>query len=423
MDKIRITPGKLSGEIVPPPSKSLSHRAILCAALARGKSIIDNVVLSKDISVTIEAVKALGALVEVDGERLIVDGTHMFSKSNVEIDCHESGSTLRFLIPIALVSNRKARFVGTSHLGTRPLDPFYPLLDKDSIIHRKNNDGRLDFQVDGQLLGGEYFIDGDVSSQFITGLLYALPLLQTDSKIVVRNGLQSKGYVDLTLDILNTFGIDVVNNNYEEFLIKGNQKFTSMNYTVESDFSQAAFFLCSGALGNDVVVKNMNPDSLQGDKQIVDCLRKLGCEIEIDQNSMKVVSADLVGTTIDGSEIPDIIPILSVVCAMAKGTSHLVNIGRLRIKECDRLSAMSELLMKLGVKVEELENELIIHGSDSFTGGELDSFNDHRIAMSMAIASSRGTDPFVILNPDCVSKSYIHFWDDFKKLGAVTANE
>lgn len=420
MDKICITPSSLSGKISPPPSKSLSHRAILCAAMAKGISVIDNIVLSKDISVTIGAVRALGASVDIDGTRLTVDGTNMFNISDTEIDCHESGSTLRFLVPVSLVGDRKTRFTGVPYLWNRPLDPFYPMFEQDNISYKKNPSERLDFVVSGSLKGGEYHIDGNVSSQFITGLLYALPLINTDSKIIIENGLQSKGYVDLTLDTLNTFGISIENNNYKEFFIKGNQEYTPTNYFVESDYSQAAFFLCAAAIGNDVVVENVNIDSLQGDKQILNCLEKLGCSVEVNKTSIRVVSSNLVGADIDGSEIPDIVPILSIVCALAKGTSTIRNIERLRIKECDRLNVMATLLGKLGVDVEEKSDQLIIRGTDSFTGGELNSYNDHRIAMSMAIASTRGTQPFVIDDPDCVNKSYIHFWDDFRSLGAIT---
>lgn len=416
-EKIFISNGKLKGNVSPPPSKSISHRAILCAAMANGVSVLDNIVLSKDVSLTMDAVRALGASVAVEGDRIIVDGRGMFDEGDVLIDCHESGSTLRFLVPIALATYRRVRFVGSAHLGTRRLDPFFSIFQQDGISYTKNPSLQMDFEIEGSLKGGVYRIDGNVSSQFITGLLYVLPIMNVDSKIIVENGLQSRGYIDLTIDVLQTFGIEIQNNGYEEFIIKGNQKYIPQDYTVENDFSQAAFFLCADALGNDIRVDGMNMDSLQGDKQVIDCLVKLGCRVILDEGSIKVVPENLTGAVIDGSDIPDIIPILSVVCALAKGSSRLINIERLRIKECDRLSAMSDLLTRLGVEVEELENELVIHGTDHFTGGELSSYNDHRIAMSMAIASTRGTEPFVIDNPGCVNKSYIHFWDDFRKLG------
>ena len=402
MDNILIKPRKLSGEVVVPPSKSMAHRAIICAALSKGKSIIDNIDLSDDIIATINAARSMGAKIEIDNRKVAVEG--ILSSPNNEdfiVDCNESGSTLRFFVPITMLLNQKKTFIGKGNLGKRPLDVFYEIFDKQGIKYFYKKD-ILDLQIEGKLKPDTFYVRGDISSQFITGLLFALPLLNDDSKIVIISKLESKSYLDLTLSMLEKFGIEIENKDYKEFIIKGNQEYKAMDYTVEGDYSQAAFFLSANYIGNDIDIKGLDENSLQGDKEILKWIEVL----KNDENKV-----------IDATNCPDIIPILTVCAALTKGKTEIINAGRLRIKECDRLTAISTQLNKLGADIIEHEESLTIKGVDSLNGGYVDSFKDHRISMSLAIASSRCKDDIIIKDYMCVKKSYPHFYEDFKKLG------
>ncbi len=402
MDNILIKPRKLSGEVVVPPSKSMAHRAIICAALSKGKSIIKNIDLSDDIIATINAARSMGAKIEIKNREVIVEG-FLLNPNDKEfrVDCNESGSTLRFFVPITMLLPNKKTFIGKGNLGKRPLNVFYEIFDKQKIKYSYKKD-ILDLQVEGKLKPDTFYVRGDISSQFITGLLFALPLLDDDSKIVITSKLESKSYLDLTLSMLDKFGIEIVNNDYKEFVIKGNQEYKAMDYTVEGDYSQAAFFLSANYIGNDIDIKGLDENSLQGDKEILKWLEVL----KNDENKV-----------IDATNCPDIIPILTVCAALTKGKTEIINAGRLRIKECDRLTAISTQLNKLGADITEHEESLTIKGVDFFNGGCVDSFKDHRISMSLAIASSRCKEDIIIKDYMCVKKSYPHFYEDFKKLG------
>lgn len=419
MRSVEIQPGKLQGKVNIPPSKSLAHRAIICAGLASGESEIDNINFSKDIIATTEGMKSLGMKVLREGDRLIIDGSSIFNvEGPLDIQCNESGSTIRFLIPIALLNDNLAIFRGKGKLVSRPLNVFYEIFDEKNINY-ENNNGELPLKLEGKLIGGDYKIRGDVSSQFLSGLLFALPLLQEDSKIIITTKLESKGYVDLTIDALKTFGVTIENNNYESFLVKGNQKYKPMNYKVEGDFSQAAFYLVAGALGNDVECLDLNLESLQGDKAIIDIIRRMGGKVEETESGLRAFPSKTYGAVIDVSECPDVVPVLTVLAALSKGETRIINAARLRIKECDRLAVITSELKKLGAKIEEHSDSLIIEGVESLSGGEVDSHNDHRIAMAMAMASTRCRENITIKDSKCVEKSYPHFFEDFKALGGI----
>ncbi|MBL4933962.1 3-phosphoshikimate 1-carboxyvinyltransferase [Clostridium paridis] len=416
MDKLTITPGKLKGEVKIPPSKSMAHRAVICASLSKGKSKITNIEFSEDIIATIEAMKSLGTEIKVFEDYLEVDGKNTFAQSVRLIDCNESGSTLRFMVPIALAKDAKTNFIGKGNLGKRPLNTYYAIFDRQGIKY-DYEDGVLDLNVEGKLKGEEFKVRGDISSQFISGLLFALPLLEEDSKITITTKLESKGYIDLTLSMLELYGIEIINNDYKEFIIKGNQSYKAKDYRVEGDFSQAAFFLVADAIGSDVLIKDLNVNSLQGDKEILDIIARMGGEIEDNSAGIKVVTKDKKNTVIDASQCPDIIPVLTVLAAVTEGTTNIINAERLRIKECDRLKAISTELNKLGANVKELEDSLVVEGVASLNGGVVHSWDDHRIAMSLAIAATCCTDKVIIENPNCVKKSYPSFWRDYKNLG------
>lgn len=421
MADLKVYPSKLEGSIKVPPSKSMAHRAIICAGLSDGKSKIDNIDYSDDIIATIEGMKALGANIIKKGDSLEVEGIYSSSLNRNEeriIDCNESGSTLRFLVPISLLITGKSKFVGRGNLGKRPLKTYYEIFDKQEIKYSYENE-KLNLDIEGNLKGGKFYVEGNVSSQFITGLLFTLPLLKEDSKIVITTEMESKGYIDLTLSAMKEFGIDIINNDYREFIIKGNQKYTSRDYRVEGDYSQGAFFLCANALGNDIEVKDLSLKSLQGDKEVVDILERMGVEFINSENGIRSkVKNEINSTIIDGSQCPDIIPVLAATAALAKGRTEIINASRLRIKECDRLAAVNSELSKLGVNVVENEDGLIIDGIDSLDGGiEVWSHKDHRIAMTLAIIATRCKNPIIIKDYECIAKSYPNFFEDYKMLG------
>ncbi|MFL0168450.1 3-phosphoshikimate 1-carboxyvinyltransferase [Candidatus Clostridium helianthi] len=427
MGNLKIYPGKLSGEVKIPPSKSMAHRAVICAALGDGVSKVTNIDYSDDIIATIEAMSSLGAKITKKEDYLEVYGIN--SPENIKansvkeqrtIDCNESGSTLRFLVPIAALFDGVNRFVGRGNLGKRPLDTYYKIFDKQGIKY-SYKDGILDLTTEGKLKAGEFKMEGNISSQFITGLLFTLPLLDGDSKIVITTEMESKGYIDLTLRAIKDFGVEIINNNYEEFIIKGNQIYKSIDYRVEGDYSQAAFFFCADALSSNIVLNDLKLDSLQGDKEVIDILQRMGLKLNNKDNGLiGSASLGLKSTIIDGSQCPDIIPVVSLVAALSEGTTEIINAGRLRIKECDRLAAVTSELNKLGAKIIEKEEGLIIEGVKELKGNvEVWSHKDHRIAMTMAIASTMCKEPIILKDYECVSKSYPQFWDDFKNLGGV----
>ncbi|WP_270474694.1 3-phosphoshikimate 1-carboxyvinyltransferase [Clostridium cochlearium] len=427
MNCVKIFPKKLKGSINIPPSKSLAHRAIIAAGLAGGESIIDNIVYSKDILATIYGMKNFGVSIneiEKNNNKLLnIKGVNKIQIQNNVIDCIESGSTLRFLIPIALLQNeREVTFIGSGKLPQRPLDEYYNIFNKKNIFYQ-NEKGNLPLRVKGKLKPGEFYLKGDISSQFITGLMFVLPLLCGDSKIIITSKLESKAYVDLTMDILNKFGVKIENNNYKEFYIKGNQSYVPRNYNVEGDFSQGAFWLVAGAIGEEMSCKNLNINSLQGDKEIINIIKYMGGIININNDCIKVISSKLKGIVIDASEIPDLVPILAVAGTVSSGVTKIINAKRVRIKECDRLHAIACELNKIGGEVEELEDSLIIKGNKKLKGGIVDSWNDHRIAMAMAVASTVCEESLIINNSKAVEKSYPNFWEEFRNVGGNFVNE
>lgn len=427
MQCVKIFPKKLKGSVNIPPSKSLAHRAIISSGLAKGESIIENISYSKDILATIYGMNSFGVSInEVhkdNNKTLNIKGVNRIEIQNNIIDCIESGSTLRFLIPIALLQDdREVTFTGTGKLPQRPLDEYYNIFNKGNIFYQ-NERGNLPLKVKGKLKPGEFHLKGDISSQFITGLMFALPLLNENSKIIITSKLESKAYVDLTMDILSKFGINIENNLYKEFYIKGNQSYINRNYKVEGDFSQAAFWLVAGAIGEEIRCKNLNINSLQGDKEIINIIKSMGGSIDINEDYIKSNPSELKGIIADASEIPDLVPILAVAGSVSRGVTKIINAKRARIKECDRLHAIACELNKIGGEVEELEDSLIIKGNKKLKGGVVDSWNDHRIAMALAVASIACERPLIINNSEAVEKSYPNFWQEFNNVGGNLTRE
>ena len=421
MADLKIYPSELKGEVKIPPSKSMAHRAIICAALSDGLCIIENIDYSDDIIATIDAMNSLGAKIVKHKDYIEVIGAYGSDEKAKEarvIDCNESGSTLRFLVPISLLFKGSSNFIGRGNLGKRPLTTYYNIFERQGIEYYYEEDN-LNLVINGELKAGTFEVEGNVSSQFITGLLFTLPLLKEDSKIIITTEMESKGYIDLTLKAMSDFGVKIINNNYREFIIKGNQKYNVRNYRVEGDYSQAAFFLCADSLGNDVLCKDLDLNSLQGDKEVIDILERMNVVFNTNNIGVKgIANGELTSTVIDGSQCPDIIPVLTAVASLTNGTTEIINAGRLRIKECDRLAAVTSELNKLGAKIIEKEDGLVITGVEKLQGGvEVWSHKDHRIAMTLAIASTRCEKPIVINDYECVAKSYPNFFEDFKALG------
>lgn len=411
-----INQSKLSGKVKIPSSKSICHRAVICAGLSDGISNIYNVFLSQDIEATSNAMESLGVSIVEDKNAFIIKGTGQLEVKNPIIDCCESGSTLRFLIPIAAVTGKRIEFVGKGRLIDRPLQPYYEIFD-EKRLHYKNTNGKLPLTIDGKLIPGEYRINGNISSQFISGLLFALPLLDGDSNIIITTPLESRPYVDLTIEMLKIFSVNIENNDYNEIIIKGNQKYRPEDYSVEGDFSQAAFWLVAGALGADVKCEGLNMKSLQGDMVILEIIKNMGVKLVVKDERVQALPSITRGAIIDASQCPDLVPILTVLAALSIGTTEIINAGRLRIKESDRLSAITCELNKIGADVEERSEGLIIRGIETLKGGTVNSWNDHRIAMALAIASIKCEGPMIIQEAECINKSYPDFWKDFRELG------
>ena len=419
MQAITILPRLLQGTVRVPPSKSLAHRAVLCAALAQGESRISNIALSDDIAATLSGVQALGAEARLEGDSLTFYGLQKTPDEQVVVDCNESGSTLRFLLPLFLALGRPARFVGRGNLGKRPLTVYEQIMEEQGIRFEKKGD-LLDLQVKGQLRPGTFCVPGNISSQFITGLLFALPLLKGSSVIEVEGRLESKGYLDLTLDVLGLFGIEVINEEYRRFRIPGGQQYRPADYRVEGDYSAAAFFLCAGALGNPVTLEGLIPHSRQGDKEVLQILQTMGAGLDWQEGTVSCRPHSLQGCTIDAAQCPDIIPPLAAVAALARGQTRIINASRLRIKECDRLHAVAKELGALGADITEGEDFLTIRGVQELAGGTVvDSHLDHRMAMTLAVAATRCKAPIVLRGPGCVAKSYPGFYEDYTKLGGM----
>ena len=399
---VTINPGKLKGEVSVPPSKSVAHRLIIAAALAKGESTITNIAMSKDITATLDAMRALGADITVNGNTAVIKGIQSPPRK-ATIDCCESGSTLRFLIPVACALGIETTFVGRGKLPQRPITPYLEELPKHGVEFDYH--GTMPFTVRGKLQKGEYSISGDISSQFVTGLIFAMAVMEGDSRLTLTTPLQSKPYVDITADCLEKCGVSVgrAENSY---LVKGG-KLHGFEASVEGDYSQAAFFYVADSLGCSIDIKGLDEKSSQGDKKVVEI-----CE-EIVYNK----NGGLNSFELDCSDIPDLVPVLAVLASFCKGKSRIYNVGRLRIKESDRLDAVTKCLNALGGNVTQGEDFLEIEGMQSLGGGRVDCFNDHRIAMAMAVAAVRCTNPVILEGAQCVEKSYPDFFEVYKALG------
>ena len=411
-----LAPGERYGEVRIPSSKSIVHRQLICAALGEHEVLIRYDGLSRDIRATADCLNALGADIQI-GENVLcvkpIDGP-----SDVEtalLPTGESGSTLRFLIPVAGALGRRADFIMEGRLAERPMAPFDRLLREHGMSLMR--DGQI-LHCDGQLEGGLFCLPGNISSQYFSGLLMALPKLGCDSILQTEGRMESAAYVELTEEVLKAAGIRFDRENETSWKIFGNQ-IPRLPDTVsaEGDWSNAAFFLCAAALsGHGIRVSGLNPGSCQGDRQILRILREFGAEVSVEEKSVSVRQGCRRPIEVDAMAIPDLVPVLAVLCCSAEGISRITGAARLRWKESDRLTTTTALIRSLGGEAEELPDGIVIHGSGRLRGGTAESFNDHRIAMSAAVASVLCAEPVTVLGAECVGKSYPAFWKDFDAL-------
>lgn len=388
---IIIHPQKLSGIVQAIPSKSQAHRLLICAAFAERTTHLICHDTNQDIEATAACLRALGATIHRTENAYIIDPIQIVS-SNPTLPCNESGSTLRFMLPIVGALGINATFTTRGRLSARPLSPLWEEMERMGCrLSRPTADT---IQCQGQLKPGKYSINGGISSQFITGLLFALSLMNGDSQIEITGNLESKPYVDMTQHALSVFKV-----NTDGFVIKGNQPYLSPGVIeVEGDWSNGAFFLVSKHLGNNVTVTGLSLTSNQGDRRVADILTQLSDHI-----------------TICCADIPDLVPVLSVAAAAGSGATF-TNIQRLRLKESDRVSSVINMLCALGIRAESTESTLTVYPG-IFSGGTVDSANDHRIAMTAAIAATIARSSIIIRNAQCVDKSYPKFWEEYKRLG------
>ena len=398
-----------------PPSKSLAHRAVICAALASGTSRIDNIDYSMDVMATLSAMEALGAHIERFKDYVIITGIKTLkSEKELHINCEESGSTLRFLIPLFSLCENKVVFTGKGRLMQRPQSVYEKLFEDNKTPLRKTENELI---VEGVLQAGEIHVRGDVSSQFISGLLFALPLLSEDSKVIIEGPYESESYVNLTIDMLKKFGIQIEAKD-RTLTIFGNQSYHPQNITVESDYSQLAFFAALGVLNGPVRCGGLKQDSLQGDRALVHIIEQMNGKVTYENDCYCFDRSELAATVIDLADCPDLGPALMMLASFAQGETKIINAGRLRIKESDRIEAMESELRKCGVQIRSTDDTIWITGKTNWSVSEhLSGHNDHRIVMALAVGATIAKTPVVIEGAEAVRKSYPAFFEDLARLG------
>lgn len=406
---IRIYPSRLTGTVGAIPSKSDAHRALIAAALADCPTEIVLPQTNDDIEATVRCLETLGATVERLNHGVRVIPIQM-PPTHAELDCKESGSTLRFLLPIASALGVTATFTGTGRLPNRPISELKTEMERHGIEFTQD---RLPLTVKGTLTGGTFKLPGNISSQYITGLLLALPRI--GGSVILTTKAESKSYIDLTLRVMRSFGIVAESTERGYRVVRQAYRSTGV-YTVEGDWSNAAFFLAAGALQGPVTVQGMCLDSVQGDREVLSVLQGLGASVETSDGTVRVGGTLRQPLTVAMQDIPDLLPILAVVAASSPGESRFTHAERLRLKESDRLKTTEQLLQTLGIGAKATPDGLIVSGG-RFTSGTVDGANDHRIVMAAAIAAANASGPVTISGCEAVNKSYPTFFEEFERLG------
>lgn len=408
---VKVGASRLGGHVTIPPSKSMLHRALIAAALAKGTTIIDNFAKSNDIQATLNGIKALGASYKIKNQKITVIGSPRLSQPKDPIDVYQSASTLRFLIPVFGLMKGKTIFNLDAPLAARPQTTYTELFDDKMTFDHHH------ITVENALTASTYHIKDPVSSQFITGLLFALPLKENNSTIIVKH-IPSKAYVDLTIVILKQFGI-TIEPKKDGYFIPGNQTYKATSLTIDGDYSQAAFFLCAGLFHRNVSVSPLKQNTNQADEAIVHIIRQLGGRILRRDQSIHTTKSSLTSLKLDIDNTPDLAPILALSLSFGNKKSLLTNANRLIYKESNRLETTANILNAIGCRITLKKDTLVIKPIKNLFGDRvIDSHNDHRIAMMLAIAGTIALRPITIKNAQVVDKSYPNFFKDLRQLGA-----
>jgi 3-phosphoshikimate 1-carboxyvinyltransferase len=410
---VTIYPKKYSGIVVVPASKSDTQRTLLAAAVSNGKSILKNVGESSDDKVMLSSIQELGAKVKLFSENQIeVTGIENFP-SDIILHCGESGLGSRLLISMCTCHSGNFTLLGEGSLLKRGMSFYVDFFEKNKIEASFTDEIYLPIIINGGLKPGTFVVDGSQSSQYISGLLMGLPLLKSNSKLVAQN-LKSTPYVDMTIQTLKEFGVQINRRDNETFLIEGNKSYKATEYTIESDWSSASFWLVASALGQDIRVSGLQLDSLQADRIILEIFKKAGCQVNLEEGLISIDGSNRKAFEADLTDCPDLFPILTIFALFSKGTTFLHGVERLVNKESNRGKVLKEELIKLGVHIQLIENTMVIEGIETISGGTISSHNDHRIAMAFAILGMFSKSPITIENADAVSKSYPNFWEEFE---------
>ena len=413
--QITILPSATSGEIKAIASKSVAHRLLICAAFADRPSSIECKETNDDITATVECLCAMGASIKRVNGSYEIEPIKKINKGAL-LPCNESGSTLRFLVPICAALGGEFTFDMKGRLPQRPLSPLKELLEDSGITFKNPSPTQL--TVSGQLSGNYFEIAGDVSSQFITGLLFALTLTKKRAALKVTKTLESAPYINITLDALSLFGANIKRDGNTFNITNTPSLSAPKDLCVEGDWSNAAFPLALGIIGKGPIkISGLSTKSSQGDKEIVNVLRAFGGSIEEENGTLTAEPSALHGIEVDASQIPDLVPIIATVATVADGRTTIYNASRLKLKESDRLQSTTEVLSALGACISQTDDGLIIKGRESLKGGSVSSFGDHRIAMSAAVASAVCTDAVTLCKAESTQKSYPTFWEDMRTLG------
>jgi 3-phosphoshikimate 1-carboxyvinyltransferase len=409
-----VEPSKIKGQLKAPASKSMTQRAIAAALLADGQSIIHNPSYCDDSLAAMSIACGLGARVEPQANELKINGSVVLKEP--KLNCGESGLAIRMFSPIAALYPAEITMVGANSLKKRPMFMIEEALNQLGVKCTSSG-GFLPLTIQGPIVGGYCEIDGSVSSQLLTGLLMALPLAARNSEIKVHN-LKSKPYIDMTIQILNSFGITVQNEGYNLFLISGNQKYIPHVYTVEGDWSGGAFLLVAGAVNGQLSIHGLRSDSMQSDISIINALEKAGAQMKISENQVEISKSKLRAFEFDATESPDLFPPLVTLASYCDGVSTIKGVSRLIYKESDRAAALKDEFGKMNIRIEIKDDLMSVTGGQP-GGAHVESHDDHRIAMAVAVASLGATGRVYIRDSQCVAKSYPGFFDDLRGLGAV----
>ena len=410
----------LKGVVAAPASKSEAHRRMICAGLTKGTTTLGGFMDSADMAATARCLRALGAQIEEKDDALTITGyAKKISKLPV-LDCGESGSTLRFFVPIALAAAGGGVFRMHGRLGQRPMDVYRDLFVPRGVRWRMGVgcDGAAELTVKGALEAGHYVMPGNVSSQFVSGLLFALPMLDEDSTLTVEPPVESADYIRMTVEALQQSGIRLEEIAPFSWRIAGNQTYQAKDGRLSGDYSQAAVLLCAGALGHQVTVTGLAQETTQGDRAALAQLASLGAKVQEDAFGVTVTADALHGAALDMANCPDIAPILALVCQMVEGESRLTGCGRLRLKECDRLAATVETLNLLGGNAKAEGDTIVIQGVKALKGGvTLPNYNDHRMVMLGMVAASIAKEPVTVQGVEALNKSWPEFVNVYQNLG------